>query len=204
MKIFSFVLLTTLCFIVNLNAQSFANLKIGKDSAPVVIYEYISLSCPACAVFQTRVMDKIKADYVSKGLVQIIIVDVVLLNPQLDFFSHGLLHTIKNQATAEKLMAILFENQQKWARSSNPKEEIITYARLLGVSNAEIEDAQTNQNLANWLKESNNNLKKIKFEGTPSIFILKNGDDILNYRDKYVGLVDYSVVKASIDKLLKK
>lgn len=149
-------------------------------------------------------MSQVKQDYVAKGLVQIVLIDVVIMHPQLDFFSHGLLHTIKNKDTVEKLIAVIFENQQKWATSKDPKNEIANYARLLGASSEEIEEAMNSKELYSWLKQTNEDLKKIKLEGTPTLIITKRGDDVTNYKDRFVGVVDYSTIKNSIDKVLKK
>ncbi|MGB9598372.1 MAG: thioredoxin domain-containing protein, partial [Minisyncoccales bacterium] len=45
---------------------------LGKNEAPIKIVEFLDFNCPYCKKFSLEVFPKIKEEYISKGLVQVI------------------------------------------------------------------------------------------------------------------------------------
>lgn len=191
------------------NNSLFANkdikrFSIGDEKAPVVIYEFVSLACSHCATFNAEILPKLKQDYVEKKLVKIIFIDVPF-GPLQNTQAHSLLYKSKNISQFELLSSLLFKNQQTWLTSSNPQKEIATFARLVGLTNDDIKSAFEDTTLHQALKnESEQYLKTLNIQGTPSLLITKAGNSISSPENiKIEGMGKYESIKNNIDKLLK-
>ena len=70
---------------------------LGKDSAPVKIKIFSSLTCPHCASFHIKIVPEIKKNYVESGKVQLIFIDFPL--DQAAFNASKLLHCLDQKKT---------------------------------------------------------------------------------------------------------
>ena len=112
------------------DGTTFPDKAIGKESAPVVIDEYISLTCPHCADFYLHTLPELEKRYVTSGKVKMILHDFPL---------DGL--SLKAAALARCMppeqyfpfIQILYDNQPKWVAAANPEKILIQYARLGGL-----------------------------------------------------------------------
>ncbi len=110
--------------------MAFPDRVIGQERTPVVIDEYISLTCPHCAEFYLTTLPEIEKRYVKTGKVRIILHDYPL---------DGL--SLKAAALARCMPAeeyfpfiqILYDNQSKWSAAANPDKVLVQYARLGGL-----------------------------------------------------------------------
>ena len=112
---------------------------IGSDNALVKIKIFSSLTCPHCATFHTKVVPKIRKNYIESGKVQLIFIDFPL--DQAAFNASKLLHCID----PKKQMAfldIIYENQTEWTTGStideinNNLEKIVN---VLGISSTQFD-----------------------------------------------------------------
>jgi protein-disulfide isomerase len=92
----------------------------GDKSAPVVMIEYASLSCPHCAAFHHEAFDKMKAEYIDTKKVQFIHRSFPLNQPALSasMFANCQANTSNKEDVAEKyysLIKALFKTQDSWA-----------------------------------------------------------------------------------------
>jgi len=191
------------------NSQAYANqeikrFSIGDEKAPIVIYEFVSLACSHCATFNAEILPKLKSDYVEKKLVKIIFIDVPF-GPIQNTQAHALLYKSKNISQFELLSSLLFKNQQAWLTTQNPQKEIATFARLVGLTNEDIQVAFEDTNFHESLKnESEKYLKTLNIQGTPSLLITKAKNPLNSPENiKMEGLGKYENIKNNIDKLLK-
>jgi protein-disulfide isomerase len=112
------------------DGTTFPDKTIGKESAPVIIDEYISLTCPHCAEFYLHTLPEIEKRYVKTGKVKMVIHDYPL---------DGL--SLKAAALARCMppdeyfpfLQILYDNQAKWAVAGNADKILVQYARLGGL-----------------------------------------------------------------------
>lgn len=128
------VTLLTLAFASLAQAQSagpvFGARTLGDERAPVVIDEYVSLTCPHCAQFYQTTLPELEKRYVKAGKVKIIVHDYPL---------DGL--ALKAAAIARCMPAesyfpyiqLLFDNQAKWIGAGSPDKLLVQYARLGGL-----------------------------------------------------------------------
>jgi len=110
--------------------NSFPDRMIGQDRAPIVIDEYISLTCPHCADFYLNTLPKLEKKYVDTGKVRIILHDYPLDGASLKAAA------LARCMPAEEFFSfiqVLYENQTKWALSANPDKILVQYARLGGL-----------------------------------------------------------------------
>lgn len=188
-----------LCFlVVNLQAKQFERRYMGKDDAPVVMYEFLSLSCVHCATFSNQVMPKIKKEYVDTGKLKVVFIDVPFGTPA-TLIAHSLLYQTKDSEDFFALASFLLKEQGKWVKSGNPQ----ALARLFGLSGKNIVDAQNNTRLQNWLKDdAKEMLSKLNIQGTPTFLLSTRGNDVYSFKKRFEGFTSYDKLKKAIEELL--
>jgi protein-disulfide isomerase len=181
-------------FIFSVQAES-KILSIGSSDAKITIKVFSSLTCPHCAKFHKEIFDKLKEDYIDKGLVKFehhaFPLDLAALNAEIIIRCHA------NNIQKFKLLAKMYEKQNFWATGSdiNKINELIKKVGLdFDLSNEKMdkcfkEDLAQDEILTQRIEAQ----KKYKIESTPTILINEK---------KYLGKVDYKQFKKAIDKKL--
>ena len=191
---FFFKTIFLIFFIFSSQAESKV-LTIGSPEAKVTIKVFSSLTCPHCASFHTNIYEKLKKEYIDKGLVKFehhaFPLDLAALNAEL---------IIRCQDINEKKFDILTEiynKQTTWAVGSdiNKINELIKKVGLnFDLSNEKMDLCLKNEQVQDEILEQRIEAqKKYKIESTPTI--------IINDK-KYSGKVDYKQFKKAIDKKL--
>lgn len=166
---------------------------LGKEDAPVTIYEYSSLTCSHCAEFHTKTMPEIKKAYIDTGKVKLIIRD----NPLDRFALQGA--AIAHSLPEERYFAfvdLLYKQQAVWASAADPIKAISQYARLAGLNQDKIDAALKDETLANQIVATENEgQKRFNISGTPS-FVFNDGAEVIR------GAAEFKDFAAVIDKLL--
>ena len=170
-------------------------LSIGSPDAKVTIKVFSSLTCPHCADFHSNVYEKLKKEYIDKGLVKFehhaFPLDLAALNAEV---------IIRCQDNSEKkfeLLTEIYSKQKTWAIGSDIKkinELIKKVGSNFNLSNQKMDiclkDDQVQDEILEQRIEAQ---KKYKIESTPTIIINEK---------KYSGKVDYKQFKKAIDKKL--
>ncbi len=172
---------------------------IGKENAPVVIYEFGSISCVHCATFSETIIPKIKEKYIDKGLVKLIFIDVPF-GGEINLYAHSVLYQTKNNKDFFKLLSVYLKNQAKLKSVKDVK----TYAKLMGLSDQDLEKANDKVFQEKLIENSKKYLQSLSVEGTPTIFIIKAENKVTSSSVKLVGNPSFSAVEREIDKLLQK
>jgi len=169
---------------------------LGDPKAPVRIDEYYSLDCPHCARFDMSVLPQIKADYIDKGKVYLVLHDFPL-------------HEIALRATMvarcappERFLPMvetLFRVQQGWVLQTPGAsvDALKQQAKFAGLSEEQVDACLNDRALENAiLKERLDAEKALTINATPTfIFNLKPDD-------RLVAEGPYETFKDRIDKLL--
>ncbi|MBM5781836.1 MAG: DsbA family protein [Pelagibacterales bacterium] len=167
---------------------------LGDKSAPVVIIEYSSLSCPHCAAFHRESFDKIKNEYISTKKVQFIHRDFPLNQSAL---AASMLASCQAEGNPEKyymLLKALFKTQDSWAFDQKFLEKLQSIAQLDGMSSEKFNSCVNNQKLQETiLNHRIETSKSLELKSTPTFFI--NGETLEGY-------TDYVTIKNLIDKKL--
>jgi len=170
-------------------------LSIGSPSAKVTIKVFSSLTCPHCASFHTNVYEKLKEEYIDKGLVKFehhaFPLDLAALNAEV---------IVRCQDNSEKkfqLLTEIYNKQTTWAVGSdiNKINELIKKVGInFNLSNEKMDTCLKNEQVQDEILEQRIEAqKKYKIESTPTIIINEK---------KYLGKVDYKQFKKAIDKKL--
>ena len=103
-------------FIFSAQAES-KILSIGSPEAKVTIKVFSSLTCPHCASFHTNIYEKLKAEYIDKGLVKFehhaFPLDLAALNAEI------IVRCQNNNKKKFELLSEIYNKQTSWAVGSD-------------------------------------------------------------------------------------
>ena len=170
-------------------------LGIGNPDAKVTVKVFSSLTCPHCAKFHSEVFNKLKEDFIDKGLVRFehhaFPLDLAALNAEM---------VVRCQTSSEekfKLLEEIYKKQTLWAVGSDINK-INDLIKKIG-SNFNLTESKMNKCLENnktqddILNQRIEAQKKYKIESTPTILVNEK---------KYSGKTDYKIFKKIIEKNL--
>jgi protein-disulfide isomerase len=181
-------------FILSTPAESKV-LSIGSPEAKVTIKVFSSLTCPHCANFHAKVYEKLKEDYIDKGLVKFehhaFPLDLAALNAEI------IVRCQNNIKKKFELLTEMYNKQTTWAVGSDISKinELIKKVGFnFDLSNEKMDICLKNDKVQDEILEQRIEAqKKYKIESTPTIIINEK---------KYSGKVDYKQFKNAIDKKL--
>lgn len=191
-KIFKTVFV--LIFIFSVQAES-KMLSIGSSEAKVTVKVFSSLTCPHCANLHSSIFNKLKEEYIDKGLVKFehhaFPLDLAALNAEI------VVRCQKNKEKKFKLLEEIYNKQKFWAIGSdiNKINNLIKKVALdFDLSESEIDVCLKNDDVQDEiLNERIEAQKKYKIESTPTIIVNEK---------KYSGKLDYKDFKKTIEKNL--
>ena len=181
-------------FIFSAQAES-KILSIGSPEAKVTIKVFSSLTCPHCASFHTNIYEKLKAEYIDKGLVKFehhaFPLDLAALNAE------SIIRCENNNNKKFELLEEIYNKQKFWAVGSdiNKINDLIKkvgseFGLTEDKMNKCLNDSTSQDEILNQRIEAQ---KKYKIESTPTIIVNEK---------KYKNKVNYKTFKKTIDKNL--
>jgi protein-disulfide isomerase len=170
-------------------------LSTGSPDAKVTVKVFSSLTCPHCANFHEVIFDKLKDEYIDKGLVRFehhsFPLDLAALNAEL------VVRCLSDNDTRFKLLGEIYKKQTFWAIGSdiNKINNLIKKISLdFDLTGNKIDECLKNSDAQDEiLNQRIEAQKKYKIEATPTIFINEK---------KYSGKVNYKSFKKVIEKNL--
>ena len=170
-------------------------LSIGSPEAKVIIKVFSSLTCPHCADFHTNVYEKLKKEYIDKGLVKFehhaFPLDLAALNAEV------IVRCQNNNKKKFELLTEIYNKQTTWAVGSDIKKinELIKKVGLnFDLSNEKMDNClNSDKSQDEILEQRIDAQKKYKIESTPTIIINEK---------KYSGKVNYKQFKKTIEQIL--
>ena len=167
---------------------------IGSDNALVKIKIFSSLTCPHCATFHTKVVPKIRKNYIESGKVQLIFIDFPL--DQAAFNASKLLHCV-DQNKQITFLDNIYENQNEWATGANINEinnNLKKIVKNLGITSVEFNkclgDESISDKILNGRIDGN---QKYSIDSTPTIVINEK---------KLEGSASFKNIEKKIEKLI--
>lgn len=172
---------------------TFPNRTIGQEHAPVVIDEYISLTCPHCAHFYLNILPELEKRYVKTGKVKIIVHDYPLDGLSLKAAS------LARCMPSEEYFAfvqILYDNQAKWVGSPNPEKILVQYARLGGLDEERGRQCINDQNIQGQIVAERQAAQDMYDVSSTPTFVFNKGVE------KMGGAGDIDTFAATINRML--
>jgi protein-disulfide isomerase len=113
---------------------------IGSATAPVVVGEYFSLTCPHCAAFHKASMPQIQEELVKTGKLRMVFHDFPLDQVAL---TAAIVARALPPERYEPFVAALLASQDRWAfsRTNNTMDELAKMSALAGLSRANFDKA---------------------------------------------------------------
>ena len=181
-------------FVISAQAES-KILSIGSPEAKVTIKVFSSLTCPHCAKFHTSIFEKLKKEYIDRGLVKFehhsFPLDLAALNAEV------IIRCQDNDGKKFELLNEIYIKQTTWAVGSdiNKINELIKKIGLnFDLSNEKMDGCLKSDQVQDEILEQRIEAqKKYKIDSTPTIIINEK---------KYSGKADYIQFKKAIDKKL--
>ena len=156
----------------------------GPEDAPIKIKEYFSLTCGHCANFHAKTLPQLKERYIDTGKVQLEFIDYPL--DRLAIIAAALARTLPTKDGYLEAVSILLKKQKQWAYSKKPLDELLSIAKLFGVSSKQFDQILKNiplmQEIINKMEKES---KNFNIESTPT-FIINNKHKIsgaLSFKD---------------------
>ena len=142
---------------------------LGKADAPVTIIEYASLTCPHCAAFDRDTLPKIKEKWINTGKAKLVFRDFPLDGWALRAA------IVARCAPPERYFGFidaLFQEQNVWARATNPETALGRLAKLGGISDEKFQSCMKDDKLADTVTASRLTAEKqYGVESTPTFFV---------------------------------
>ena len=165
---------------------------LGKDTAPITVIEYSSLTCPHCAQFHQTTFPVLKTEFIETGKVRFIFRDFPLDQLAL---SGSMVARCAGRNKYFAFIDTLFAQQNSWANDPNPLEALSRIARLGGLSQDDFNKCLKDRKIADTIiKQRMNGDKHFAINSTPTIII--NGS-------KFSGGLSVEQFRALLIKLLK-
>ena len=165
---------------------------LGQPKAPIELIEYASLTCPHCAKFHNGPWVKIKKEYVDTGKAKLIYRDFP--TDQLALAA-SMIARCAPKTRYFGIVKIMFETQDNWRNSQNPRQALANIGRIAGMS-LETVNQCINSKVAyeSVMRLREEGSKKFNIDSTPTLIV--NGEKI----DSGLKIEEYREI---LDKLLK-
>ncbi|MGL4636620.1 MAG: DsbA family protein [Beijerinckiaceae bacterium] len=164
----------------------------GKADAPVICYEYASLTCGHCAAFHANGFKHLKEKYIDTGKVRYVLREFAFDPLAAAGF---MLSHCGGDNKYFPIVDLLFAQQDAWARSAKPVEALLSLMKQAGFTQESFEACLKNQSIYDGVNAVRaRGSEKFGVDSTPTFFF--NGR-------KSTGALNAAQLDAIIEPLLK-
>lgn len=145
---------------------------IGREDAPVVMYEFADFQCPGCGQFAAFVTPLIKERLVSEGLVRYVYYDFPLVSIHPNSFLAARAGRCANaQEGFWEYHDLLYGRQPTWAVMVDPARYFVDLAREGGLDASAFESCLRSDQFAEEVSRSLRFGETLGVNGTPTLFV---------------------------------
>jgi len=163
--------------------------QLGSDSAKIKIVEFADFQCPACRTLQP-VLNKIKEQYPDQ--IAFIFRHFPLPQHTNAITAAQAAEAAGKQAKFFEYIEILYQNQDNWAKESNPKSLFIEYAQSLGLDITRFEADMKDPLVRDKINRDLSDAKLLEVNSTPTLFLNNQRVQNLNY-ENFQRLIDQNL-----------
>lgn len=147
----------------------FEERKLGKDSAPLKLKLFSSMTCVHCAHFAVQSLPSLREKYVDTGKMQIIFFDFPLEE-------RAMVASMISKCLPDDryfaFMSALYAAQMKWMMSHNLQEALEPYARMAGLTKEKMIACATNAEALNKMTAKRQEyIAKYQVNATPMLIL---------------------------------
>jgi protein-disulfide isomerase len=157
---------------------------IGREDAPVVIFEFADFQCPGCAQFATFVAPLVKERLVEPGLVRYVYYDFPLPMHPHAFLASRAGRCANEQGRFWDYHDVVYARQPRWSAMRDATDYFVTMAEDIGLNRREFEGCLRSDRYAEEVTRNLRLGESLGVSGTPTLFI--NGrrlERIPNFRE---------------------
>ncbi len=145
---------------------------IGREEAPVVIYEFADFQCPGCAGFASFVAPLIKERLVDQGLVRYVYYDF----PLTSIHPHAFLASRAGRCANEQgrfwdYHDVLYARQSRWSAMRETTGYFVDIAAELGLDRGQFDSCLRSDRYAEEVTRNLRLGESLGVQGTPTLFV---------------------------------
>jgi len=187
----------------NPNSPGTQAMILGDPDAPVLLVEYASVTCGACAAFHVNAYPDLKEKYIDTGKVKLEYREFPTAPAQLSYLGSALARCAADSKGSQAYFAMvgtLFNNQQKWVNQTNFQSEILSYAAQAGLSEEAFRACVGRDEIIGAIND-NVRIGRDEFgvDSTPTFLV--DGEELTGYRtyDDFFDMLDETLVEAGVE-----
>ncbi len=151
--------------------QPLPDMVLGSKTAPVIVVEYASMTCPHCAHFDETAYPKIKKNYIDTGKVRWILREFPLDPLAAAAFMLARCAANGDAPRYYNMVNTLFHQQDVWA-IEKPIPPLMAIAKQAGMTEAKFKACLSDQKTLDKVQaERQQAIDKFKVKATPTFFI---------------------------------
>jgi protein-disulfide isomerase len=145
---------------------------IGREDAPVVIYEFADFQCPGCAGFASFVAPLIKERLVEQGLVRYVYYDF----PLTSIHAHAFLASRAGRCANEQgrfwdYHDVLYARQSRWSSMREVTGYFVDIAAEIGLDRSQFDSCLRSDRYAEEVTRNLRLGESLGVSGTPTLFV---------------------------------
>ncbi|HYD16905.1 MAG TPA: thioredoxin domain-containing protein [Patescibacteria group bacterium] len=159
--------------------KALADRVLGKEDAPITVYEYASLTCPHCAAFNRVALPEIKKHLIDTGKAKMVFRDFPLDGYA---FKAAAMARCAPDDKFYPLVDMIFAEQERWARSSAPDDAVAKLGVLAGMEEEQIKSCMNDEGLKQAILEKMQAAQKTySISSTPTFIFMKGEERMMEY-----------------------
>ncbi|HZS43477.1 MAG TPA: thioredoxin domain-containing protein [Blastocatellia bacterium] len=141
----------------------------GRSDAPILVEEFGDFECPVCGQFY-KVLKQVESEYGSQVKVVFREYPIQQIHPHALEGAHAA-EAAGIQGKFWEMHDLLYENQETWAKETNPIQTFDTYASSLGLDVTKFNNDMNGNVVSSRIMEDDKRRSARGVTGTPTIFI---------------------------------
>lgn len=146
-------------------------ISMGREDAPVVIYEFADFQCPACGQYASFTMPLVKERLIDTGQVRYVYYDFPLSMHPNAFIASRAGRCANEQERFWDYHDVLYARQPTWAPMGDPTDTFVEMADEIGLDSGAFEGCLRSDRYQDEVSRSMQLAEMLGVRSTPSLFV---------------------------------